>query len=296
MITEGMVPKDASDGSAAIFSQLRESVVEVVSGGHGAGSGVVWRPDGVIVTNHHVAPRERAGVVLSDGRSFTGHVLARDERNDLVALKIDADGLRAITPRANLPVRPGELVMAIGHPLGVRHAVTLGIVCTVEDGSGSDRRALIRADVRLNPGNSGGLLADAHGHAVGINAMVADGLALAVPARLAEALVLTATRRQWLGIEGQTIPLPPTLAVAAAVTASSCVLVLGVAAGGAAAAAGLMTGDLLVALDGQPLQSADELLRILHAHTGGPMQCVVVRGGVPRDMIVVPGTEASRAA
>ena len=117
-----------------------------------------------------------------------GHVVARDLRNDLAVVSIGLDGLPAAEARTT-PVRPGELVLAIGHPFGVRYAVALGIVSTAALAVEGIERPLIRADVAIGPGNSGGPLLDAAGRVIGINAMIGGGLALAVPSRLAEGLV-----------------------------------------------------------------------------------------------------------
>ena len=132
----------------------------------------------MIVTNAHVAGRVEAEIVLSDGRSFAGRVERRDARRDLALIRIDARGLPAATVRDPAEVRVGEVLVAVGHPLGIPNALTMGIAhAAVGDGP----RRFVQADLRLAPGNSGGPLADVHGRVVGINSMVAGGLALAVP-------------------------------------------------------------------------------------------------------------------
>ena len=157
---------------------LRASTVAVRLRGDGAGSGVIWNADGAIVTNAHVAGRAEAEIVLSDGRSFAGRVERRDARRDLALIRIDARGLPAATVRDPAEVRVGEVLVAVGHPLGIPNALTMGIAhAAVGDGA----RRFVQADLRLAPGNSGGPLADVHGRVVGINSMVAGGLALAVP-------------------------------------------------------------------------------------------------------------------
>ena len=162
-----------------LAGELRASTVAVRLGREGAGSGVIWSSDGAIVTNAHVASRRFAEVVLSDGRRFTARLAARDARRDLALLWIDADGLRAAATRDPRGLRPGELLVAVGHPLGIPNALTMGIA---HAGLGEGRRRFVAADLRLAPGNSGGPLADAEGRVVGINSMVvAGGLALAVP-------------------------------------------------------------------------------------------------------------------
>jgi len=173
-----------------LANRVAPSVVEIRAGS-GVGAGTIWRADGLIVTNDHVVPHDRAEIRLADGRSALGQVVARDLRNDLAVISIGLGGLPAAEARIGA-VRPGELVLAVGHPFGVRYSVALGIVSTaaasIQWGEGIER-PLIRADVTIGPGNSGGPLVDAAGRVIGINAMIGGGLALAVPSRQAEGLV-----------------------------------------------------------------------------------------------------------
>ena len=187
-----VAPLDAVGRAAAEVAQrLGASVVEVRTAGAGHGAGTIWRSDGTIVTNHHVVPRERAEVALADGRRLPAVVVARDPRNDLAVLRVAAGDLPAATIGDAAALRCGELVIAVGHPFGMRNAVTLGVVSAAMPPRPVPLpiRELIRADVLLGPGNSGGPLADARGRVVGINAMVAGGLALAVPSHLVERLL-----------------------------------------------------------------------------------------------------------
>lgn len=176
------------DAAIAVGDGLRQRVVEIGSG-RGFGAGTIWDSAGLIVTNHHVASADIVRVGFDDGTVTEGRVLARDLHNDLAVLKVDRNGLPAVERRNGRPPRVGELVMALGHPHGLSGAVAFGVLLTADTRTGDGRRALIRADVGLAPGNSGGPLADAAGRVIGINAMVGGGLALAVPAQLAENLV-----------------------------------------------------------------------------------------------------------
>jgi serine protease Do len=164
-----------------LASRLRQSTVEVRTGGTGAGSGIIWSENGLIVTNAHVARTDRATVVLWDGRAFEGHVTARDSRRDLATIVVDSGA--AVLPAAVVghptDLRTGDVVIALGHPLGITGALALGVVHVVETRRGGPR--WIRADIRLAPGNSGGPLADAHGRVVGVNTLIAGGLGVAVP-------------------------------------------------------------------------------------------------------------------
>jgi serine protease Do len=164
-----------------LASRLRQSTVEVRTGGTGAGSGIIWTEHGLIVTNAHVARTDRATVVLWDGRAFEGHVTARDARRDLATIVIDSGA--AVLPAADVghptDLRTGDVVLALGNPLGITGALALGVVHVVETRRGGPR--WIRADIRLAPGNSGGPLADAHGRVIGVNTLIAGGLGVAVP-------------------------------------------------------------------------------------------------------------------
>ena len=166
---------------AELASVLRRSTVEVQTRGAGAGSGIIWQANGLIVTNAHVARADRATIVLSDGRAFDGMVTARDPRRDLATIAIDVGS--AVLPAATIghptDLRTGDVVVALGHPLGITGALALGVVHVVEVRRGGPR--WIRADIRLAPGNSGGPLADAHGRVVGVNTLIAGGLGVAVP-------------------------------------------------------------------------------------------------------------------
>ena len=167
----------ALPGFAPLAARLQASTVRVGDGRRGAGSGVVWSMDGLILTNAHVARGRTATVTFHDERRAGAHVIARDVERDLAALKLDnvvAFPLPVAGVRDAATLRVGELVFAVGNPLGLVGAMTAGIVQRLSD-------RFVIADLRLEPGNSGGPLADAQGRVVGINSMVARGLALAVP-------------------------------------------------------------------------------------------------------------------
>ena len=160
---------------------LRRSTVEVRTGGASSGSGIIWQTNGLIVTNAHVARASRATIVFDDGRAVDGVVAARDPRRDLAAVEIAPAGLSLPVASIGHPtdLRTGDIVVALGNPLGVIGAMALGVVHAVEARRGAPR--WIRADIRLAPGNSGGPLADARGRIVGVNTLIANGLGVAVP-------------------------------------------------------------------------------------------------------------------
>jgi serine protease Do len=162
---------------AALAETLKRSTVRVTgSARDSCGSGVIWRPDGLIVTNAHVARSRRLYVKLWDGREIEGLVTARDDRSDLAAVVISAGVLPVQVIRDVRTLRTGEVVIAVGNPMGETGAISVGIVHHVPQNGDS----LLAADVRLAPGNSGGPLADAEGQIVGINTLVAFGLGCAI--------------------------------------------------------------------------------------------------------------------
>jgi len=179
-----MMTEPLATALAELAGGLRRSTVEVRTGGAGVGSGVIWTADGVVVTNAHVARSDVTTLVLWDGRTVSGRVTARDRRRDLATIAITGggivDGLRPATIGHPSTLRTGDLVVALGNPLGVAGALALGIVHALEPGH-AGRPRWIRADIRLAPGNSGGPLADAQGRVVGVNTMIAGGLGIAVP-------------------------------------------------------------------------------------------------------------------
>ncbi len=162
----------------AVTDRLRLSTVRVL-GEDGCGSGVIWRPDGVIVTNAHVARTGLQRVELADGRKFTGKVFARDPKRDIAAIQIEGKNFPSLMIRDAKTLRAGEMVIAIGNPMGEVGAASVGIVH-----SAPRNGSLILADVRLLPGNSGGPLADVESRVVGINTLVAAGLGCAIPSNL----------------------------------------------------------------------------------------------------------------
>jgi serine protease Do len=159
--------------------RLRRVTVEVTGGDRGLGSGVLW-PHGFVVTNAHVVRGARASVRLADGRCLSGELVARALDVDLALLRVPGTGIAAAAIAGAEGARVGSLVVAVGNPLGVRGALSAGIVHAIGPITRGGR-PWIQADVRLAPGNSGGPLADAAGRVVGVNAMMVGSLALAVP-------------------------------------------------------------------------------------------------------------------
>jgi serine protease Do len=173
---------------AGVAERLARVTVQVHSGGRSAGAGVVWLRRGVVVTNAHVATGPAAEVVLPDGRVLQARVIARDPRRDLALLSAPAEDLEPALHADARGLRAGELVVALGHPLGVTYAMALGVVHRAPTGARGPA-GWLHADIRLAPGNSGGPLADTAGRVVGINAMIVGGLGIAVPSHVVETFV-----------------------------------------------------------------------------------------------------------
>ena len=173
---------------AEVAAELGRVTVQVWSGGRSAGAGVVWRRGGLVVTNAHVATSPRSEVVLPEGRSVQARLIARDPRRDLALLSTPADELEPALHADARGLRPGELVVALGHPLGIAYAAALGVVHRAPSNA-TGPVGWLHADIHLAPGNSGGPLADASARVVGVNTMIVGGLGIAVPSHLVEAFV-----------------------------------------------------------------------------------------------------------
>ncbi|MEJ7652362.1 MAG: trypsin-like peptidase domain-containing protein [Chloroflexia bacterium] len=178
-----------SADAASVADALLDSVVLVQSSG-GSGSGVIWRSDGLIVTNSHVMNSDTARIILRDGRRMDAELVARDPDHDLAALRVQAEGLPAVLVGDSSRLRVGQFVLAVGNPMGMRGVVTAGIITGVGQVSQDGRTRLddlIQADVALAPGNSGGPLADSSGAVLGINSMISgSGIALAIPSQVVQ--------------------------------------------------------------------------------------------------------------
>ena len=169
---------------AGVAEEVRRSLVQITNGRRGAGAGTIWHADGLILTNAHVVGRHGVRIALPDGRTLPARLLAYSKRLDLAALSVEAAGLSTIELGDSRRVRPGQLVLAMGHPWGVTGAVTTGVVIDVGVPLEIPRlgRDLIQIDLPLRPGYSGGPLVDVAGRLIGINAMMAGPeVGLAVP-------------------------------------------------------------------------------------------------------------------
>jgi serine protease Do len=269
----------------------------------GAGSGFAITPDGFLLTCAHVVAGEREALAsLTDGRELRVSVIGSDRLSDLALLRTHDGPTTSATLGDAGSLRVGQLVVAIGNPHGYASSVTAGVVSglgrslPVSGRRGSMRliENVIQTDAALNPGNSGGALVDGHGRVVGVNTAVAGvGLGLAVPVNEATRAIVFAlmrdgrVRRAHIGIAVAPRALPPS--AAARLRRRHAVQVLEVLDDGPAARAGLVRGDLLVALDGEPVADASDVQRLMLAERiGAPLAATVLRGGGERVLEIVP--------
>jgi len=280
-----------ADDLAALAVALRRSTVTVRgAGSHGGGAGVVWSAAGTIITNAHVVGRsERAQVQLWDKRTLEGTVTARDAGRDLAAITLDGapEGLVAAPVGDSDALRVGQLVVAVGNPLGIVGAVTTGIVHAIGTVEGPNPQSWVRADVSLAPGNSGGPLATVMGAVIGINSMIAGGLALAVPANAVTRFLKTHAEKRYIGVTTQPVlmPVPGGRAFG--------LLVLDVANGSPAEVAGILTGDVLIGNGGTAFVRPDTLISAIYdADPNAPLRLDLMRAGkrTVRDVTIAINT------
>jgi S1-C subfamily serine protease len=267
----------------------------------GAGSAVVFTEDGFLLTNAHVVGRADAGkAAFADGTVTPFHVAGVDHLSDLAVLRADGPTPAPARLGEASALRVGQLVVAVGNPLGLAGSVTAGVVSALGRSlparSGRAVRVIddvIQTDAALNPGNSGGALATATGEVVGINTAVAGvGLGLAIPInstsrQIIQALLSTGrVRRAYLGLAGTPAPLPPRLAES---SGRQGLRIVEVVPGSPAEQAGLRVGDLLVRAGGQQVASAQSLQRLMLATSiGQPLALTVVRSEAMVDVVAIP--------
>lgn len=264
------------------------------------GSAVIMTPDGYLLTNNHVtAGADQIVVALKDGRETRARVIGSDPETDLAVLKIDLDGLPAITVGKSDAVRIGDVALAIGNPLGIGQTVTMGIISA----TGRNQLGLntyedfIQTDAAINMGNSGGALVDAHGNLIGINTAIlsggSQGIGFSIPTKLAREVMQEIIEhgqviRGWLGIEVQ--PLTPELAESFGLEGRPGIIVAGVYRDGPAQKAGLQPGDLIIDIDGEPaLDGRSSMNQVARARPGAKIRIRVQRGTETLKLVAAVG-------
>lgn len=268
----------------ALADRLRASTVQVHTRG-GRGSGLIAGRDGTILTNAHVAHGSKARVVLADGTELDGRLSARAPEIDLAVIDVRAPDLPAVTFRDAATLRPGDLVMAAGNPLDLVGAVTTGIIHRADP---HGRRVV--ADVRLLPGNSGGPLSDVEGRVVGVNAMVVDGLAVAIGSALVQRFLRAPLRRPYLGVVTQPV------VVAVMGERRLGLLVTEVVEGSPAERGAMRTGQVVIGVDGRLFTGPGDLFdEVQSSDPGVRLRLDIVDGGRVGGVDVIVG-DTARAA
>jgi S1-C subfamily serine protease len=287
-----------------VADTLRPAVVNLRGEGRraGSGSGVLFTPDGFLLTNHHVVRGQgRVRVRFSDGQEMFGRVVGNDPWTDLAVVQADGSKLPYAAFGDSAKLRVGQLVVAIGSPLGFESTVTAGVVSalgrTLRSITGHLVDNVIQTDAALNPGNSGGPLVDSRGRVIGINTAViqpAQGICFAIPINAAKVVLPQLMQhgrvmRGFLGVQCRVVPLPPPVQRQLNLSQKYGIEVMGVEPNGPADDAGVQEGDILLALGDQPATSVDDLHKLLtQLPVGVPTTVVILRDGRRFERMVIP--------
>src|SRR5579862_1772095 len=267
-------------GLGEIAEKLRRSTVVIHAGGRGSGSGVLWSSNGSVITNAHVARGMQVNVQLWDGREFDASIASRDTRRDLALLRIGAMNLPSVSVADSSHVRPGELAIAIGNPLGFVGALTTGVIHTLGPLSGLGSQSWVQADIRLAPGSSGGPLADVQGRVIGINTMIAGRLALAIPSNAVRDFLSTGPSESWLGVTVHPIRIPRSNVSVSNVRAFG-LLLCEMEPDSPASSASLLPGDILLGTDEETFASLGDLAKTLQGSSPRLLRLEFLRGDYP---------------
>jgi S1-C subfamily serine protease len=303
---------EALDAYSRVVSGVAESVsprvvriqTEAARGPGGSGSGFIFTPDGFILTNSHVVHGARSiKVITPDTGSLVGQLVGEDPDTDLALLRVDAPTLSAVRLGDSRKIRVGQLVVAIGNPYGFQYSVTAGVVSalgrSLRSQSGRLIEDVIQTDAALNPGNSGGPLVNAQGEVIGVNTatiLPAQGLCFAISINTAQFIASKliregVVRRSYIGVQAQTAAVNLNIARYHNLAHATGALVLGAEPGSPAEKAGLLEGDVIVALDDASVEGVDVLHRLLdESKIGVTTKLVVLRGNKKLELQVVPAT------
>jgi S1-C subfamily serine protease len=277
-------------------------------GSGGAGSGVVFTPDGYALTNSHVVSgAKRIEAAFPDGRTVAAQLVGDDPDTDLAVLRLDGEAPAFARLGDSHRLKVGQLVVAIGNPFGFQCTVTAGVVSalgrSLRSRSGRLIDSVIQTDAALNPGNSGGPLVTAAGEVVGINTAIigfAQGICFSISAATVEFVASRLirygrVRRCYIGVAGQNVPLPRRIVRFHDLPRETAVRIQSTAPDGAARAAGLASGDIIVAADGVPVADIDELHRLMtEDRVGKPVPFTVLRLSQKLEVMVTPRETAPR--
>jgi S1-C subfamily serine protease len=269
---------------------------------HGGGSGFVFTPDGLVLTNSHVVHNaSKIQLSLPDGRRFPAQLIGEDPATDLAVVRIDAPNLTAVELADSQSLRVGQLAIAIGNPYGFQYTVTAGVVSalgrSLRSYSGRMLDDVIQTDAALNPGNSGGPLVSSDGRVIGVNTatiMGAQGLCFAIginTAKFVASRLLQQGRiqRAYIGVEAQTVPLHRRIVRFYDLEKETGVMIVGVTPGSPAEHAGLRDGDVILAFSGQTVGGVDDLHRLLTDTQVGMKNTVrVLRRTEQLELAIVP--------
>ena len=310
-IDERELPDSYSRAVVAVVEHVGPAVVSIAAGTRrpggaagvvGAGSGVIFTPDGYVLTNSHVVhDATDLGVTLTDGSTLGATLVGSDPATDLAVIRADGSGLPIAQFGESASLRAGQLVVAIGNPFGFQSTVSAGVISalgrSLRSGTGQLIENIIQTDVALNPGNSGGPLVDTRVRVIGINTAIirmAQGISFAIPIDTAqwvvgELLARGRVRRAYLGIVGQTRPIDRLIARRHALSVSQAVEIISVEPHGPAVIAGLREGDLIVALNERGVRTVDDMHRMLVGWPfGDALNVRVIRGDRLFDVSMIP--------
>jgi S1-C subfamily serine protease len=268
----------------------------------GGGSGFIFTPDGLILTNSHVVhDARRIAVSLSDGRYFPAHTIGDDPATDLAVIRIDAPALVAAPLGDSQRLRVGQLVIAIGNPYGFQYSVTAGVVSalgrSLRSYSGRLIDDVIQTDAALNPGNSGGPLVTSEGKVVGVNTatiLAAQGLCFAIGINTAKYVAASLlregrVRRSFIGVSAQAVPVHRRVVRFYDLEKESGVVMIAVEPKSPAERAGLRVGDIILSLEGKNIAGVDDLHRLLtHALVGQRTRLMILRQTEKLELTIVP--------